>query len=439
MRWPKPKKISKYVPELMSTLVPRAIEEEYSNRVFDKIPEKCSRCGNTSFKRHDTRKKIFCNLIYPYGYKTVYVNVKRYKCEKCGFPMLSEGAFYPKCRYGKPIVDICLFLSAKNPFDRVESILMAYGIQVDGDTVNNYAKRFKDVAESISGLKMCGENIGINMVKILFNVKNVKELKDKYGIKKAESVSDETYPAKKGAKKKLREENMILKQNGERPKTHPEGFTIAVGYLPSLKSYASLVTANGEFNYAEARALSEPLDGSNYNLTDGHRAYSCFKNREWCIVHKTRNMRKKDPKFRELKKKGSIDEIYEYAHKEYLMMKSSSEEQLSKKHPQFVENGKFGGALTTNAIEGGNWRIKYELRTPYQNKGSILSRTIQILIHDSLRTFSCGQPIESFGSLHSEFVYGDIMSIDLRNDMLIERYHYDIERNESYLSLERKF
>ena len=39
-------------------------------------------------------------------------------------------------------VDLCVALAASNPYNRVESILMQYGIQVDRDTVKRYALAF---------------------------------------------------------------------------------------------------------------------------------------------------------------------------------------------------------------------------------------------------------------------------------------------------------
>ena len=243
---------------------------------------------NKTFIRYDTEKRLFCILIRPKGLKKIYAYVKRYKCKKCGLVSLSEGIFYPGCLYGKPIVDLCLYLSAKNPYDRVESIMMLYGIQVDGDTVKNYAKKFKKRVEKIAGLEFCYEAIGVNFLKLLFGVKDVGELKRKFGIKAAESVSDETYPAKKGAKKKLREENAMRKQKGKMPKTYPESFGVALSYLPLLKLFIAMILTDGEFNWGEAQTLQRAAKGSDYNLTDGHKAYSCMPDRERCIVHRMR-------------------------------------------------------------------------------------------------------------------------------------------------------
>ncbi|MHB2035298.1 MAG: hypothetical protein ACYCPW_00945 [Nitrososphaerales archaeon] len=46
-------------------------------------------------------------------------------------------------QHGRPIVGPCLALAASNPYNMVESILMQYGIQVEGDAVKNYAPTFR--------------------------------------------------------------------------------------------------------------------------------------------------------------------------------------------------------------------------------------------------------------------------------------------------------
>jgi hypothetical protein len=78
-------------------------------------------------------------------------------------------------------VDLCLALAASNPYNRVESILMQHGIQVDRDTIKNYALRFRDKATKRAGIPVMDDaKIGVNILKMLFDVENVKELKEKY-------------------------------------------------------------------------------------------------------------------------------------------------------------------------------------------------------------------------------------------------------------------
>jgi len=56
-----------------------------------------------------------------------------------------------------------------------------------------------------------------------------------------------------------------------------------------------------------------------------------------------------------------------------------------------------------------------------------------------MKTFSWGKPTESFGSIHSSFTYSDVMSIELRKDMLVERCHYNTESEQWYRSLDPVF
>jgi len=437
MRLPKPKKIPQATPNLLH--LGSIIEKEYADKFFDKIPSECTRCKGKEFTGYDTERRLFGKIIKPDGVKNIYVDVKRYQCKKCGLVMLSDGLFYPNCLYGRPIVDLCLYLAAKNPYDRVEVLMMHFGIQVDGDTVKNYVKLFKERAESIAGLELCGKSIGINLLKILFGTNNVEALKKKYGLGGVESVSDETYPAKKGAKKKLRKENMRRKREGKKPVRYliNESVCVAVSFAPELNLYEAMVIASGEFNFAMANLLSQVTNGSDYNLTDGEPAYNCMKNREICLVHRMRNERKKDAVYNELKKHRSEEEISEYWHRRYMEEKEKFENELAKKYPVFVEDDAFNGAISTNAIEGGNWRIKYELRTPYRNIDAIGGRILQILISESMKTFSSGKPVESFGAVNSNFTYSQVMRVALREDRVVERYHYDTQRNVLYRTLDR--
>lgn len=91
-------------------------------------------------------------------------------------------------------------LFARNPYNRVEK---------DRDTVKNYCKIFQERSLEFAGIEMMGENIGTNFIKLFFGVNNIRELKELYKIEKANGVADETYPAKKGSKKKLREEKIL--------------------------------------------------------------------------------------------------------------------------------------------------------------------------------------------------------------------------------------
>jgi hypothetical protein len=138
--------------------------------------------------------------------------------------------FYEGCLYGKPIVDLCLYHAAENPFNRVERILYThYGIQVDRDTVQRYAELFAERVE------------------------------DRHGV----TVADETYPGKKGAKKELRAENARRKAAGWTQKPFPDGFYVASAYLSQLDYFASLQCWT-DFAWLLAATLVAPSEDVDY-------------------------------------------------------------------------------------------------------------------------------------------------------------------------------
>ena len=79
-------------------------------------------------------------------------------------------------------------------------------------------------------------------------------------------------------------------------------------------------------------------------------------------------------------------------------------------YPELVDGeGRFVGVLSTNSMEGGNWRIKSGLRTLYIDPASLEARTILLAIADSTKTYSGGRPCESFAHRHGSFKYSSIM------------------------------
>jgi hypothetical protein len=418
MRHPKSKVLHKLLPHAFTATYHQALTSEYDNKLF-KRAVRCPKCNSYRRTKYDTIKRIFCTLITKKGFREIKVSIARYKCKKCGYVYNAKSPFYPGCDYSKPLIDFCLFLAAKHPYNRVENILMnLFGIQADRDTIRLYAMKFKERLNKIAGIKLFDKDIGINFLKLFFGVNSVRALRKKYPeLKGVESVSDEVYPAKKGAKKALREENKIRKLLGEEEKKYPDGFTTAVSYLPPIKSYASLIVTVNPFNSLFSRLLRLPLTGSDYNVTDGHKAYNDFPDHEGCLVHKARNEAKKDKLLKRLKKSALPKEIKDYLHSKYLEMKEEMLRMLKEKYPDFVDSGgSFNGAITTNAIEGGNWRVKYELRVSYSNERSIAARTVLICILDSMYNFRYGKPEESFTHVNSPFRFEDVMSMTVEKE-----------------------
>ena len=81
--------------------------------------------------------------------------------------------------------------------------------------------------------------LSVNFLSALCGTKTVQEFREEYAnelndknIADLVGVADETYPAKKGAKKALREENIRRKAAGEAKNPYPKGFCLASAYLP---------------------------------------------------------------------------------------------------------------------------------------------------------------------------------------------------------------
>ena len=222
---PRVKTLPKLTPDILKRLVPEALTMKYDGMVYDE-PRPCPRCSCEDSMRHEMKEKTFCTVITDEGFKGVRVGVKRFKCKRCGFVFEGKAPFYDGCQYASPVVDLSLALAASNPYNRVESILMQHGIQVDRDTVKNYAKRFREKAAKYAGIPVMDDaKIGMNVLKILFGVDTVEDLRKSRPQGKFDGVMDETYPRVKGAKKALAEERYAKKESGERQPRFPRSFT----------------------------------------------------------------------------------------------------------------------------------------------------------------------------------------------------------------------
>ena len=414
MRIPNQKKVNKLTPEIMYKPITQFLLSFMG--IFYNEFRRCPHCKSTNCKKHNIIEKIFCKLIINGKFVDVLVHVQVYYCKKCRKTYLAKSPFYEGVMYCKPIVNLCLYFSAKNPYNRTEGKLLEMGIQVDRDTVRNYAIKFERKMRKFAGIKCFDNEIGINLLKAMFDVDNIKELREKYPKELYDGVADETYPRIKGAKKKFEEENKIRKMNKEDPVKYPKSFTLAVSYLAVLKMYASLVINKVPFNQIFASILLLPLLGADFINTDSHGGYNItdkFAEHLRCLFHKLKNLGKRDKKLRKMQKeKKSLEEIKDYFSKKYRGLLEEALKELKKKFPKYFDKkGNFLGAITTNSIEGGNWRIKFELRTAYSIKESITARTLLICLNDSIFTFRKGRPIESFAHKHTNFSFEKIMKM----------------------------
>ncbi len=387
---------------------------KYRGMVYDEA-RPCPECGCDDVTRYDMEDRVFCTTIVDGSFKPVDVRVKRFRCTRCRSVFEGRSIFYDGCNNASPIVDLCLALAASNPYNRTESILMQHGIQVDKGTIRNYAIRFHDRAMKYAGIPVIDDaTIGVNILKMLFGVENVEELRKIHPDPKYDGVMDETYPTVKGAKKALAEESYAKGATDEKPPRFPRSFTLASSYLSNARCFASISCRNAPFNQIVAETLAKPLRGSDAIVTDGSRCYDEVRSYR-CLWHKMKNFFDVDPfvvVHGAAKNDGlppwvlsaHMHDIYSFAEEEY-------EGWLKESYPNLVdsESGEFIGAMTTNAMEGGNWRLKYELRAAYQRDESVEARCLLIALRDSMKTFANGKPEISFAGMNSVFEYGMIM------------------------------
>lgn len=413
MRLPNKKQINSLTPTLLYKPMIKHLLE-FQDDFYNKF-RACPRCQGTNCKKHTIiENKLFCKIIKDKGFKDIIVAVQVFYCNDCNKTYFAESPFYEGPLYCKPVVDLCLYFSAKNPYHRVEKILLDLGIQVDRDTIKNYSLRFEDKIKKYAGMKLFDEVAGVNLLKVMFDVENVKEMRKKFPHEKYDGVADETYPTIKGGKKKFKEINKERKIKGQEPFKYPNGFTLAVSYLALLKLYTSLVLNEVPFCGIFSRILLMPLLGVDFFTSDGHGAYNIYGDmieHLRCLFHKCKNLTKKDEELKKMKKeKKPPSEIKKYLSNKYKDLEEKALVELKDKFPKFFDDkGNFIGALTTNSIEGGNWRIKHELRTAYSNRDSITGRTILICLFDSIFTFRKGKPCESFAHKHTVFSFDKIM------------------------------
>jgi hypothetical protein len=412
MQIPNKKQVNKLTPEILYCPIIEFLMSFMGQ--FYKEFRNCPYCKSNDCKKHNIIEKIFCKLIVKGKFVDVTVHIQVYYCKKCKKTYFAKSPFYEGIMYCKAIASLCLYLSAKNPYHRVESRLIEMGIQVDRDTVRNYAIRFVEKINKFAGMKCFDTQVGINLVKAMFEVENVRELREKHPNELYDGVADETYPRIKGAKKKFDEENKIRKMNKQDPVKYPNSFTIAISYLACLKMYSSLIVNKIPFSQLFASILLLPLLGADFINTDGHGAYNIadkFAKHLRCIFHKLKNLGKKDEELKKMQKdKRPLGEIKDYLSKKYKGLLEEALKEMKDKFPNyFNEEGNFLGAITTNSIEGGNWRIKFELRTAYSVQESITARTALICLNDSIFTFRKGRQEESFAHKHSNFSFEKIM------------------------------
>ena len=420
MRPPNHKETGSFGSEFLAEAARNWLRWQHGTRLTQ--PRPCPDCGEENYRKHDFKERIFALLITDDGFEEVTVEYRRFWCKDCERTVSADlsSLFYDDCLYGKPVVNLCLTLAADHPPTRVEEQLQKIGIQVDKDTVDRYVSEFGDKFAERHGITVAGESLAQNVLAALFDVDTVDELTDEYGEELAEAgidevagCADETYPTKKGAKKELYEENMRRKQEGKHPRPHPEGFTVGLGYLPQLDCFASVQCRNTAFASVLANALGMPMEGVAYCVTDDEDCYNdTFSNRVNCLFHRLCARAREDERVAELHKEGRYEELQAYLESEYESLYEEKVEQLKTAYPSFwdEEAETFTGPVTTNAIEGGNWRVKEKLGVPYRRCRSARGRVLLGTLSDSLSVYRNGRPCVSFAEKHGTFGFEEIMA-----------------------------
>jgi len=420
MQEPNEKEVGSFGNEFIARAVRNWLRWQHGTRLT--TPRPCPDCGERNYRKHDFKECIFAIIITDNGFEKINVEYRRFWCKNCERTVSADlsSLFYEDCLYGKPIVNLCLALAAEHSPTRVEEQLQKIGIQVDKDTVARYVEEFGENFAERHGITAAEESLAQNVLDALFDVTTVEELKEEYGEELAEAgidevvgCADETYPAKKGAKKNLYEENMERKQEGKQPRPHPEGFTVGLGYLPQLDCFASVQCRNTAFASVLANALGLPMEGVAYCVTDDEDCYNdTFPGRVNCLFHRLCTRARGDERVKELHEKGRYEELAAYLESEYEALYEEEVEKLKAEYPSFwdEETGEFTGPVTTNAIEGGNWRMKEKLGVPYRRCRSARGRVLLGALSDSLSVYRNGRPQVSFAQRHGTFSFEKIMA-----------------------------
>ncbi|MHB8565533.1 MAG: hypothetical protein ACYC7D_04395 [Nitrososphaerales archaeon] len=148
----------------------------------------------------------------------------------------------------------------------------AHHVRLFANRSREKASRLSDFQDPVSQL------YAINLLKILFEVNNMKELKEKFPqVKDFQSLMDETYLKKKGALRKFpkmikRSTNRRVVRRGinsgkdivikDGEVVFPESFTLALSYLPGADAFASLICTERPFNEVMAGILYKAMEGT---------------------------------------------------------------------------------------------------------------------------------------------------------------------------------
>ncbi|GAB7011204.1 hypothetical protein JCM31271_31470 [Halorubrum trueperi] len=127
------------------------------------------------------------------------------------------------------------------------------------------------------------------------------------------------------------------------------------------------------------------------------------------MFHRLRTRARDDERGEQLAEKGKHEELAAYLADEYAELYEQEVERLKEEYPCFWDEEEFTGPVTTNASEGGNWRLKRKLRVPYPLVDTARGRVLLSALNDSLSVYRNGRPAASFSHRHGSFRFQQIM------------------------------
>ena len=127
--------------------------------------------------------------------------------------------------------------------------------------MRGYVRRFGRRARAIASVRIDGVSVALNVVRLLFDAGDVEELGRGLPREVFQDAGDESYPAVKGAKKRLREENVERALRGKKKRPYPESYPLACVYEVFHNFFTSLLVTRTPFNTMLAQRLTGPARG----------------------------------------------------------------------------------------------------------------------------------------------------------------------------------
>lgn len=115
--------------------------------LFD-TADACPSCKG-ELKAHDVKKKRFATILQEGTRRNITVNVKRFRCTKCGKLVYSDSPFYKNIRMGAPIADFCILNLDIHPANHISKILRRMNIIVNPATIRSLPGFVSDKSPSI--------------------------------------------------------------------------------------------------------------------------------------------------------------------------------------------------------------------------------------------------------------------------------------------------